>query len=272
MKQGVENTMKFKKLKRRMRLPYWQVVGLLESVWKLGLTSAQAGDIGRYSNEDIAAAIEYEGDADELVAVLVDCEWLDDDPEFRLIIHDWSEHIPTYLKGNFKGRKKEFADVVASRRAKQPAKQPAKQGAISDAVPCHVMSSNVMSGQVRSGQYAPGSDIMVPEKVNHPLLIAAVGRWFAYIETSHPDKNLLSNSEQEQALWSTLNRWEGTLESIEARIDECIMNNWRKLIPPDAESPRTSTGNGKPPGKAFDMERWAAEEDAKQEAYEREQF
>jgi len=246
MKQGVENTMKFKKLKRRLRLPYWQVVGLLESVWKLGLTSAQAGDIGRYSNEDIAAAIEYEGDPDELIAVLVDCEWLDNDPEFRLIIHDWSDHIPTYLKGNFKGRKKEFADVVAKRRAKRPAKQCAISGvpstdAISDAVPCHVMSSNVMSGQVRSGEHSPGSEIMVPEKVNHPLVVAAVGRWFCYIEASHPDKTVMPNSQEEQALWSTLNRWSLSPTEIEAQIDVCIMNGWRKLIRPESPRPTSTT-------------------------------
>jgi hypothetical protein len=254
MKQGVENTMKFKKLKRRLRLPYWQVVGLLESIWKLGLTSAQAGDVGRYSNEDIAAAIEYEGDADELVGVLVDCEWLDADPEFRLIIHDWSEHVPTYLKGNFSGRKKEFADVIAKQRAKQTAKRGANSEAVSvdansEAVPCHVMSSNVKSGQVKSGQvksgqHSPGSDITIPEKVNNPLVVAAVGRWFAYIEASHPDKTVMANSPEEQALWSTLNRWEFSPSEIEAQIDVCIMNGWRKLIPP--ESPRQSNGNGKP--------------------------
>jgi len=51
MKEGVENTLKFKKLKRRLSLPEWQVIGLLESVWKLGRTSAQAGDIGKHSNQ-----------------------------------------------------------------------------------------------------------------------------------------------------------------------------------------------------------------------------
>jgi hypothetical protein len=270
MKQGVENTMKFKKLKRRLRLPYWQVVGLLESIWKLGLTSAQAGDIGRYSNEDIAAAIEYEGDADEIVDVLVNCEWLDADPEFRLIIHDWSEHVPTYLKGNFSGRKKSFADVIAKQRAKRPAKQGANSvtpsaDAISDAVPCHVMSSNVMSSNVMSSnvrpeQHSPGGDITIPDKVNNPLVIAAVGRWFSYIEASHPDKTVMPNSQEEQALWSTLNRWEFSPTEIEAQIDVCIMNGWRKLIPP--ESPRQSNGNGKPksPSIMDELDKMIAEE------------
>jgi len=129
MKEGVESCVKFKKLKRRMRLPEWQVIGLLESIWKLCRTSAQAGDIGRHSNEDIAASIEYEEDADELVENLVECGWLDSDPEFRLIVHDWSDHVPNYLKGNFAKHGKTFADQVAKQRKEQPAKQDARQGA-----------------------------------------------------------------------------------------------------------------------------------------------
>lgn len=97
MKQGVETQVKFKKLKLKLQLPQWQVVGLLESIWKLAMSSAQAGDIGRYSDEDIAVCIEYAGDANELIEAMVESGWLDKDPEFRLVIHDWSEHAPTWL-------------------------------------------------------------------------------------------------------------------------------------------------------------------------------
>ena len=123
MKEGVENKLKFKKLKRRLGFAEWQVVGILECIWKLTRTSAPAGDIGRHSNEDIAAAIEYEGDPDALITSLVECGWFDEDEEFRLIVHDWSDHVPTYLKGNFAKHNKTFANEVAKQRAKQPAKQ-----------------------------------------------------------------------------------------------------------------------------------------------------
>ena len=128
MKEGVENSVKFKKLKRRLRLPEWQVIGLLESIWKLCRTSAQAGDIGRFDNEDIAASIEYQDDADELITVLIECGWLDEDAEFRLIVHDWSDHVPSYMKGNFAKHGKLFADQVAKQRETAPV-EVAKQGA-----------------------------------------------------------------------------------------------------------------------------------------------
>jgi hypothetical protein len=124
VKQGVETQVKFKKLKLKLQLPQWQVVGLLESIWKLAMSSAQAGDIGRYSDEDIAVCIEYAGDANELIEAMVESGWLDKDPEFRLVIHDWSEHAPTWLRGNFTKHKRQFADVVAKQRAKHTAKQP----------------------------------------------------------------------------------------------------------------------------------------------------
>lgn len=130
MKEGVESTLKFKKLKRRLGLPEWQAIGLLESIWKLTRTSAQAGDIGRHSNEDIAAAIEYEGDADLMIEALVETGWLDTDPEYRLVVHDWSHHVPTYLRGNFAKHQKTFADVVAKQR-----KSVVKNGATSNVLP-----------------------------------------------------------------------------------------------------------------------------------------
>ena len=141
MKEGTESKVKFKKLKRRLGMPEWQVIGLLEAIWKLARTSAQAGDIGKFSNEDIAASIEYDDDADELVRHLSECGWLDEDEEYRLIIHNWSAHVPTYLKGNFKSHGKQFADQVAKQRAKQVAKQPTKHVANSEGLPSLVKSS-----------------------------------------------------------------------------------------------------------------------------------
>lgn len=160
MKEGVENLIKFKNLKRRLKMPEWQVIGILESIWKLTRTSSQAGDIGRYSNEDIAAAIEYAGDADELIDALVKSRWLDEDPEFRLIVHDWSQHVPNYLKGNFAKHDKTFVDVIAKQRAGQPAKQggePAKQPALSTLVPSTVQYSTAQPNQLNTNDPSSSS-------------------------------------------------------------------------------------------------------------------
>lgn len=120
MKAGTESKLKFMGLKRQLRLPFWQVVGILEAIWHTTLRNAPDGDIGRLSNEEIAAAIEWDGDADELIAALVKSRWLDTDVDFRLIVHDWSEHCPNYLRGGYQNGKKKFADIVARERPPEP--------------------------------------------------------------------------------------------------------------------------------------------------------
>jgi hypothetical protein len=100
MKKGTQALMKYKKLKRRLDLPLWQVNGLLESLWQITAESAPRGDIGKFSNEDIAAAMEYGGDEEKLIFELTDCEWLDPSDRYRLVVHDWPDHCPNYIKGN----------------------------------------------------------------------------------------------------------------------------------------------------------------------------
>lgn len=134
MKIGTTQTLKFKKLQRRLSLPLWQATGLLESLWKMAYRNAPAGDIGRLSNEDIATAIEWESDADELVAALVETGWLDADPVHRLLIHDWEKECESWLRGNFEKHGKQFAQrtlpnglATTNDVAQQPTKHPALQ-------------------------------------------------------------------------------------------------------------------------------------------------
>ena len=100
MKLGATESIKFKKLKMRLSLSHWQAVGLLESLWMFTSRNSPAGDIGRHSDEDIAAAIEWPGDPTALITALVDCRWIDLSDESRLVVHDWADHMPNWLKGN----------------------------------------------------------------------------------------------------------------------------------------------------------------------------
>ena len=99
MKRGTESLIKFKKLKSRLDLPKYQVVGVLTALWATTLREARRGDIGRLSDEDIAADMEWEGNAGKLVNCLVDTGWLDRHKVHRLVVHDWPDHAPTWLCG-----------------------------------------------------------------------------------------------------------------------------------------------------------------------------
>lgn len=126
MKTTTVNSIKFLKLKRRLGLPHWQAVGILESVWLFCMVNAQDGGIGRHANEDIAAAIEWHGDADQLIQNLVDTGWLDLHPEVRLCVHDWAEHAPNFIRAVIAKQGKQFCSVEANHSV-QPEK-PTKVG------------------------------------------------------------------------------------------------------------------------------------------------
>lgn len=121
MKVGTTELVKFRHLKRSLGLPHFATVGLLESLWMFASKNSPQGDIGKHSNEDIACMIEWDGDPDELIDSFVKYQWLDAHAEYRLVIHDWSDHAPNWLKGNLASHGKHFANASL-----QPAKQRAQ--------------------------------------------------------------------------------------------------------------------------------------------------
>jgi len=108
MKATTTASIKFMRLKRKLGLLHWQAVGLLESLWVFAMANAMDGAIGRHSNEDIAAAMEWSGEPDEMIEALVATGWLDRHPDCRLSIHDWEDHCPTYIKGIMSRKGKSF--------------------------------------------------------------------------------------------------------------------------------------------------------------------
>lgn len=76
--------------------------GVLERLWHATATGALRGDIGRYDNEVIAEMCGWLLGADRLIAMLVECGWLDECEENRLLVHDWPDHAPKHVKGNVK--------------------------------------------------------------------------------------------------------------------------------------------------------------------------
>lgn len=134
MKAGTTDKIKFKRLRQSLKLPDWQLVGLLESMWQATYSNAPAGDIGRLSNVDIAISIGWEDDADALIGALVETGWLDADPQHRLLVHDWEEHCASWLRANFARHGKEFAkpttqptEQVTTQATEQRAEQPTQQ-------------------------------------------------------------------------------------------------------------------------------------------------
>jgi len=90
MKSGTESKLKFKQLQRRWDLSLYEARGLLDTLWNFTANNAPHGDIGRFSDEEIAIGIDWRKDPVELIAGLLACKWIDKTE--TLLIHDWPEH------------------------------------------------------------------------------------------------------------------------------------------------------------------------------------
>lgn len=97
MKSGTTEHPKFRMLRAVLQLPDWGVVGILESLWNITAKWKDHGGIGEWSNAEIACAIGWVGDPEQLIEALTRTGWLDEHPTHRLMVHDWQDHQPRYV-------------------------------------------------------------------------------------------------------------------------------------------------------------------------------
>jgi hypothetical protein len=67
-------------------------VGYLELLWHFAAEFAPQGDIGKYSDSRIEAAMDWHGKRGRLVEALTTSRWLDVHDKCRLCVHDWADH------------------------------------------------------------------------------------------------------------------------------------------------------------------------------------
>jgi hypothetical protein len=91
-------------LMRRLEIPRYSAIGILECLWQFTKARASRGDIGKVSDEVIATAVfwipesghmaepDREAAAHRLIEALVGARFLDADNAHRLLIHAWPEH------------------------------------------------------------------------------------------------------------------------------------------------------------------------------------
>ena len=113
MKDGTDNLMKFKLLQRDLALPLWQARGLLDTLWLFVKRNCPRGDVGRFTDEEIAVGIDWQGDASALILALTARGWLDHSDQYRLIVHDWPDHAEDSVHKALARRLEFFADGTA---------------------------------------------------------------------------------------------------------------------------------------------------------------
>ena len=132
MKRGTPDHPKTRLLAAKLKLKRFQAVGVLESIWHFTAQYAKRGDIGKWSDEEIASAIEWDGDPSELIAALVAARLLDEDPTHRLLVHDWETHADQTVIRSDEVKKLGFARPMlanasnCSTNASQPTPEPSQ--------------------------------------------------------------------------------------------------------------------------------------------------
>jgi hypothetical protein len=108
--RGVLDHPKFGALKSLLKLSKFATLGLLESLWQFTARYAPAGNIGKYTDSEIAIWLEWPGDATALISALIAARWLDIDDQFRLIVHDWPDSADEAVHGQLARRLERFAN------------------------------------------------------------------------------------------------------------------------------------------------------------------
>ncbi|MCK4625053.1 MAG: hypothetical protein KAV00_07070 [Phycisphaerae bacterium] len=129
MKNETPNHPKTYRLAEILKITRRDAVGLLEMLWQFVAEYAPAGDIGKYPNEAIARAVDWNGNADELLRALIHCGtngfgFIEKHARVRLIIHDWKDHVPEYVRKRLKRRHLRFVrpdrQAAGNGRQRQP--------------------------------------------------------------------------------------------------------------------------------------------------------
>ncbi len=99
MKRMALDHPKIKRLESLLKIPTYSAVGVLELLWHFTVRHAIRGDVGKWSNPEIASAIGWPADdADRLINALVESRLIDVNQRHRLVIHDWPDHADDSTK------------------------------------------------------------------------------------------------------------------------------------------------------------------------------
>lgn len=111
MKKGTIEHPKLLLLEAALRITKIEAIGLLEALWHWTARYAPRGDIGKFTDEQIAqGAFWPRKDCDRLIEALVDKRWIDRHEEHRLVVHGWSEHAEDMVRKYLNRTGQTFAD------------------------------------------------------------------------------------------------------------------------------------------------------------------
>lgn len=99
MKRLALTSPKIQQLADALQVPFYGAVGILELLWHFTAQNAPRGDVGRWSDEEIARAVRWpDCTSSVLISGLISSKFLDMSKKYRLVVHDWAEHCEQSVK------------------------------------------------------------------------------------------------------------------------------------------------------------------------------
>lgn len=87
-------------------------IGHLELLWAFTAKMSPAGNLGKYPDGAIARACEWNGEPSLFLQSLLQSRLVDAHPEHRVVVHDWVDHCPRYVKARVKALGQRFVVPV----------------------------------------------------------------------------------------------------------------------------------------------------------------
>lgn len=108
MKRGTPDHPKVMEFAEALGVKRPTALGYLELLWHFTARYAPQGNIGKFSDRRIEAALDWSGQSGRLVGALCISTWLQSSGKHRLIVHDWHEHCDESTKKLLHRRGLEF--------------------------------------------------------------------------------------------------------------------------------------------------------------------
>lgn len=121
MKANLPGHPKLKALRRRLGVSIPTAIGHLELLWAATAQYATGGDVGRFDDDDIEEFVGWEGEPGAFVAACIEAGFLVRCTAHRLVVHDWPEHCPEYVRKRMTRSNEQFATP-------EPPPEPASDG------------------------------------------------------------------------------------------------------------------------------------------------
>jgi hypothetical protein len=98
MKLGAMRHPKTMDFAARLQVELPTAIGYLELLWGFTAEHSAQGNVGKWPDGSIAGACCWRGQPDVFIAALTSAGFLDGSLEHRLVVHDWPDHAPGWVR------------------------------------------------------------------------------------------------------------------------------------------------------------------------------